>query len=352
VITAFVAPVTVASLVSLALGGDPALDDTVAVVDLDRGPAAAALVEDGLRDSRVAEVLTVRRVATRAAATRLVEDGSVAAAVILPPGMTEGLATGRAGPEVLRPDEPSIGADLVDLVVEVYGTRARAAGAALEATGRPLPAGPGLAVAPVAPGGRALDAATHYGPAVGLFFVTLALGFAIDGQVADRRRGLVDRVATTPAPTGAVAAGRSLAALAVGGLSLIVTALTMRLAFGRGWGPAASVTSLAVAVAFACAGLAALVGRLVRTPGQAQGVTVVLAFGMALASGSFTPPGTTAGRPPLADLLPTTMALDGFALTTTEGAGVGALAGVLGGLAAVGLGGFLTTAALSSRRAR
>lgn len=352
VVAALVAPMAVASLVSLALGGEASIDGTVAVVDLDRGPAATAFVEDALGEARVAEMLAVRDVDTRAEAARLVEDESVAAAVVLPAGMTEGLATGAARPEVLRPVEPSIAAELVDLVVDVFETRARTTGAALEATGRPLPTSPGLVVAPVAPGGQALDAATHFGPAIGLFFVMLALGFAVDGHVADRRRGLVDRVAATPASATAVAAGRSLAALAIGCVSLVVTAATMQLAFGRSWGPAASVVAIAVAVAVAFAGLAALVAGLVRTPGQAQGLTVALAFGMALASGSFTPPGTATGRPPFAELLPTTMALDGFALTTTEGAGLGALAPTLGGLVAVGLAGFLATAALASRSAR
>jgi ABC-2 type transport system permease protein len=352
VAAALVAPVAVASLVSLALGGEPTIDGTVAVVDLDRGPAATAFVEDALGEPRVTEVLAVREVDDRAEAARLVEDGSVAAAVVLPAGMTEGIAAGTARPEVVRPDEPSIGADVAELVAEVFATRARATGAALAATGRPLPAAPGLEVAPVAPGGRALDAATHFGPAIGLFFVMLALGFAVDGHVADRRRGLVDRVAATPASPAAVAAGRALAALAIGCLSLAVTAVTMQLAFGRGWGPTTSVAALAVAVAVAFAGLAATVAAVVRTPGQAQGLTVALAFGMALASGSFTPPGTSTGRPPLAELLPTTMALDGFALTTTEAAGLGALAPMLGGLVAVGVAGFLATAALATRSAR
>lgn len=352
VAAALVAPVAVASLVSLALGGEPTIDGTVAVVDLDRGPAATAFVEDALGEPRVAEVLTVREVADAGEAARLVEDGSVAAAVVLPAGMTEGIAIGTAVPEVVRPDGPSVGADVVELVVDVFAARSRATGAALEATGRPLPTTPGLVVAPVAPGGRALDAATHFGPAIGLFFVMLALGFAVEGHVADRRRGLVDRLAATPASPAAVAGGRALAALALGCLSLAVTAVTMQLAFGRGWGPTTSVAALAVAVAVAFAGLAAVVAAVVRTPGQAQGLTAALAFGMALASGSFTPPGTSTSRAPLAELLPTTMALDGFALTTTEGAGLGPLGPMLGGLVAVGLAGFLATAALATRSAR
>jgi hypothetical protein len=343
-----VAPVAVASLVSLALGGQQSLDATVAVADLDGGPVAEAFMSEGLGHPRVADVVDVREVESARMAERLVDDGSVAAAVVLPAGMSEGLAAGSPGPRVLRPGEPSLGTDLVDLVVDSFATRVRATGVALEATGELPPDVAALTVAPVAPGGRALDAATHYGPAVGLFFVMVVLGYAVDNHVADRRRGLVDRVAATSAPAWAVAAGRALAALSVGCMSLAVTSATMQLAFGRSWGPMLSVAGLAVAVSFAIAGLTAAVSGVARTPGQAQGLTVALAFGMALASGSFTPPGATTGRPPLADLLPVTMALDGFTLAATEDAGLAALASVLAGLAAVGVVGFLATAALTS----
>lgn len=352
VASALLAPVAVASLVSLALGGTPSVAGAVAVVDLDGGPAAAAFVDDALGEPRVAEVLTVRDVDTRAEAADLVEDGSVAAAVVLPDGLTDGVVGGTAAPEVLRTDDPSIAADLVELVADMFRIRARAEGEALSATGRGLPTAPELTVAPVAPGGQAIDTATHFGPAIGLFFVMLALGFAVEGHVADRQRGLLDRVAATSAPVGAVTAGRALAALVVGCTSLLVTAATMQVAFGSGWGPAASVAALAVAVSFAYAGLAAAMTGIARTSGQAQGMTVAVAFGMALASGTFSPPGSTTERPPFAGLLPTTMALDGFGLTTTENAGLAALAPALGGLAAVGLTGFLATAVLAARSAR
>lgn len=352
VASALLAPMAVASLVSLALGGEPAIGGTVAVVDLDGGPAATAFVDDALGEPRVAEVLTVRHIDTRAEAADLVDDGSVAAAVVLPDGLTDGVVTGTPALEVLRTDDPSIAADLVELVADVFRIRARAEGEALSATGRGLPAAPELTVAPVAPGGQAIDMASHFGPAIGLFFVMLALGFVVEGHVADRRRGLLDRVAASATSVGAVTAGRSLAALAIGCTSLLVTAATMQLAFGGGWGPAASVAALAVGVSFAYAGLAAVVTGVARTPGQAQGMTVVVAFGMALASGTFSPPGTATDRPPFAELLPTTMALDGFGLTITEGAGLGALTPTLGGLAAVGLAGFLATAVLATRNAR
>jgi hypothetical protein len=356
VATALVAPVAVAALISVALGGEPTIRATVAVVDLDGGAAGASFVDDALGDPQVADLLDVRRVATRGAAEQMVADGAVTAGIVLPRGLTAGTTDGRTGTsvgiEVLRPAEPSLGADLAAMVVDVYEIRRRAASVALATTGAVLPPDDGLPVTPVAPGGQALDPATHFGPAIGLFFVVLALASAVDGHVEDRRRGIVDRVAATPASGAALTAGRSAAAVAVGGVSLAVTAASMQLAFGRSWGPAGSVAGLVVAAAFALAGLAAVVAALVRSPGQAQGASVTLAFVMALASGTFTPPGAAVSRPALAELAPTTMALDGFALASTENAGVTELAAALGGLAAVGLLGFLITGLLEMRAGR
>lgn len=356
-VTALLLPVAVASLVSVALGRDPSLTADVAVVNLDGGVAGTAFVDDALGDPRVDDLVDVRRLATRAEASRLVDGGRVDAAIILPAGLTAGLAAdgpSSEGPEidVLRRDGASLGADLAEMVVDLFMVEARATAVALRSTGRPLPDEPRLAVEVAAPSGRALDAATHYGPAIGMFFVLAALGFVVDTYVADRRQGLVERLGATAAPRHAVLAGRSFVALAVGAASLAITATTMQLAFGRSWGPAMSVVALAGAVAFAFAGLAAIVAVVVRTPGQAQAVTVALAFAMALASGSFTPPGASSSRPPLAGALPATIALDAFALVTTERAGVAAIASPLAALVAIGMVAFGASAVLASRGVR
>ena len=225
-------------------------------------------------------------------------------------------------------------------MADSYTRRARAV-----AAGAGEGDGASLTVEPVAPGGRALDAAAHYGPAVGLFFVMVALGYAVDAQVTDRRLGVADRLASTPAPASAVVAARVATALALGAVSLAMTALAMQVLFGAGWGPPATVAALVLATSFAYAGLAAVIAAVVRTPGQAQGVAAAVAFLLALASGSFTPPGAAVLDLPLAGVLPSTVALDGFALATTERAGLGEVAPALVALVEVGIVGLLVAAA-------
>jgi ABC-2 type transport system permease protein len=355
VVTSFVLPVLVGALVSLALGGGHHLDVTFAVVDLDRGPVGDAFVDEALRDPRLDEVVDVRRVGTRAEARRLVDDETVEAAIVLPARLSEGITAGTDGSrpthiEVLRRDEPSLGADLAQTVVDVFDVEARATVVAHASTGGPLPESPRLEVATSAPGGRALDAATHYGPAIGMFFLMVALGAVVDGHVTDRRRGLVDRLQVARVPRSAVLTGRAATVLAIGCASLLVTAATMQLIFGRSWGPLPSVGALAVGAAVAYAGFAALLANVVRTPGQAQALTVALAFGMAVASGAFTPPGASSSRPPLAEVLPATIALDGFARVTTEAAGIATLAGPLALLITIGGAGFAIAGATARRR--
>ena len=325
VLAALVLPLVTAALVSAALGGELGVTSTVAVADLDGGPAGRAFRTEALGDPRVAEALRVRRVESAAEVRDLVDRDEVDAGIVIPAGLTASIAAGDVPAiDVVRGDGPSTGADLTALVADSYTRRARAVAAG---------AGEGdeafLTVEPVARGGRALDAAAHYGPAVGLFFVMVALGYAVDAQVTDRRLGVADRLASTPAPASAVVAARVATALALGAVSLAVTALAMQVFFGAGWGPPATVAALVVATSFAYAGLAAVIAAVVRTPGQAQGVAAAVAFLLALASGSFTPPGAVALHLPLAGVLPSTVALDAFALATTERVGLGEVAPAL-----------------------
>jgi ABC-2 type transport system permease protein len=375
VLAALVLPAVTGALVSAALGNEPRLDGTVAVVDLDGGPAAQAFREEALGDPRVTGALRARVVESAREAEALVERGEVDAGIVIPAGFTAGLAGG--GPparptcrvcgrsaatsatssggspaiRVLRDDGPSIEADLAQLVVDSFTRQARAVALGGGTAGDPSPA-PALAVEAVAPGGRPLDAATHYGPSVGLFFVMVALGYAVDTQVTDRHLGVADRLAATTAPAGAVLAARALAALALGLLSLGVTAVTMQAVFGRSWGPPATVVALAVAAALAYAGVAAVMAAVIRTPGQAQGAGAAIAFLLALAGGSLAPPGAATLRLPFAGLLPSTAAIDGFALATTERAGVGGVLPVLVALAGTGAALLLLAPVLAPAAAR
>jgi ABC-type multidrug transport system permease subunit len=123
----------------------------------------------------------------------------------------------------------------------------------------------------------------------------------------------------------------------------------MQVLFGRSWGPLLPVVAVIGAVVLALGGIAAVVAAHARTPEQVQTLVAGVSFVFALAGGTFAPPGAAGPRSSLAALVPTTYALDGFAVLSTERAGLGAIGGVLAalvGFAVVGAAG----AGLSRRR--
>lgn len=352
VASTLVLPVALASSVSLALG-DPGGDTTVrfGVVDHDHGPAAEAFVEEALGHPAVDDVVEVVALDSEQVAARRLDDGDVDVVVVLPAGLSRSLVTmaSPAGIDVWRRDRDPLAGDLAELVVDQFAVRAHADAVALQQTGA-LPTSPWpLEVVVTAPDGAPLDAAGHYGPAAGMFFVLVAMGFAAQRFVLDRRRGVVDRLAAGPFSPTAVLAGRGIAAAALGGLSLGVTAGAMQALFGRSWGPFPAVLALALAVVVAMGGVACLVAALARTPEQASTLAGAVAFVFALASGSFSPPGSIGTRPRLAELVPTTHALDAFALLATEHPSFAELMSPLAWLVAFGAASLAATALVARR---
>lgn len=343
-VTALLLPALVAAIVSTTLGSLPEPKASWAIVDLDGGAAAQAFEAEVLDGPALAGLVTVRHV-DRAEAERLVADGDVDAALVLPAGMTADLLVGRPPQiEVLRPRIETFGADLADLVARQATVRSWAAsvalveGGAVEGVG--ADGGSGLRwpieVDVRAANGRALDAAGHYGPAIGLFFVMLSLGFAAQAQVTNRETGIMQRLDSTSVRRGAVLLGHAGAGVVIGGLSLVTTLAVMSLVFGHGWGALAATAALVAAVLVAYTGIAALIAAAARTAGQATLLAVSVPFAFALASGTFAPPGT-ASRPSFAALAPPTYALDAFAELGVNGAGVVTIGGQLAVLVACGL---------------
>jgi hypothetical protein len=324
VVTALVLPALVAVLVTGALGGEPQLATTWAVVDDDHGPVARAFIDDALKAPALGDRVDVRLVEI-GPARRALERGAVSAVIVLPRDLSESVATeGRATIAVIPPHDATLGTDLAALVVDQFAVRAWAASVPAAGGGAGSNEAWPIALTIESASGHRLDAAAHYGPAIGMFFVLLALGFGAQVHVVDRERGIVGRIVSTSAPLSAVLVGRAAAGVAVGGLSLSATAVTMGLVFDRSWGPPAAVVPLVLAVLVCFTGIAALVATVVRTSAQAQVATTAVAFLLALGSGSFAPPGST-GRAPGAGLVPTTRALDAFAELAVDGAGLRAI---------------------------
>lgn len=348
-LTAVVLPAAVAVIVTAALGGEQRISTSWAVVDEDEGRGADVFFEQALEHPAIADIVTVERLGL-AEAERALERSEVSAVVVLPPDLTSSLAAGEAPTiRVVAPRTDEIGTDLARLVVDQFSVRSWAGSAVMTSGGEPVPdeAWP-VAVQVTSATGRQLDAATHYGPAIGMFFVLMALAFAVQNHVVDREREIDARLSTTGVPASSVIVGRVVAAMGIGGLSLSVTGTIMSLVFGRSWGAPVPVAVLVLAVLVAYAGMAAVLATVLRTSAQAQIATVGLGFVLALASGSLGPPGTI-DRPRFALLVPTTHALDAFAELSVLGAGLGEVAVEVALLVVVGLALMAVSAQLAVR---
>lgn len=322
-VATFVAPIAISAIVVGALGStDEPAPSRIGWVALDDGPTALAFATDVVGGGALEGIVEWEELPSVDAARTAVADERLGAAIVIGPSG----ASPRPALQVVADEDP-LAAGVAATIVDELTVGHAAAVLAFEH---------GVAVPPVgsepslrAPGGRHLDAAVHWGPALGAFLVLLAMGHAAHRQVDDRLRSVGSRMGASMTPRAALVIGRALAATALGAAALVIMALGTQLLFGRSWGPVPVVLAVVGATALAVAGLGALVATVARTAGQAQTLTAVVSFALAIGGGSFTPPGASDPSAGLTRWLPTSQSLDGFSAAATTGAFVDAAPAVL-----------------------
>ena len=345
----FVAPVAMVALMSVAFAGTGDLNARIAVVDRDGGPAAEALL-DAFDSPELEDLVDVTRVDDTEAAREAVLDGDADAALVVPDGLSAMAAGGEpVAVEVLSSVDGGISGDIaqgiataftsriatarlvstvaaelnvpVDRVVEL-STEAATADAAVAAVREPV-------------GSEPLDLMAYFGPAMGMYFVLLAVGFTVQGFFLEREIGTIDRMGAAPIRPEAVLVGKGLSVFAYSVASLSAMAVITALVFDAPWGPPLGVAALIVAMGAAVVALTMLVMAVARTPRQAEGMSSLVTFGLALLGGSFMFIGES---PPimrqLAVLTPNGWALRGLTDLATGVDVWTAVARPLGGIAA------------------
>jgi len=343
VIRAFVGPLLLAGIISLAFGGGDDVDAKIGLVDADGSPLASGFV--GALTGGAADSGGLRFVAvdSAAAARRQVDDGDLGAAIVVPAGFAASLAgDAPADVDVLTSGDSPIAAEVARAVATELTSRAgagRLAVATASATGAPAPGVDDLAaidlpvtVETTGTGGHVSPAA-YFGPAMGMLFLFLSVGVVAADLLADRRTGLLDRVRSGPVGSGAIIAGRGLAVVAVGVTSLCIIWAFTTAVLGAEWGDPVGVVVVILAAALAVAGIAGLVASLARTEQSAQTVAAAIAFLLALVGGAFVPVGQLpAVLGTVALLTPMGQALRSFALLSAGDAGLVDILPYLAGL--------------------
>jgi ABC-type multidrug transport system permease subunit len=130
--------------------------------------------------------------------------------------------------------------------------------------------------------------------------------------VAERREGLLRRLASTPIPRSAVVLGKWIGRMALGLVQIAFALLTGAVLFHMNWGPDFGAVALVLVVyAGLNASLGLLLGSVARSEGQSVGIGVLTSNVMAALGGCWWPIEITpAWMQKLALVLPTGWAMD------------------------------------------
>jgi ABC-2 type transport system permease protein len=322
-------PLVLATIVSLAFGGATGgIEASVGIVDADGSPASTAFV-GALTEASEGD-LEFEAVDSAAEARRQVDDGDLGAAVVVPEGFTASLAGDDPGAvDVVVTGDRRVSAEVARSLAATFTARvnaARLAGAVTTAGGGDQPS-PGELAAVELPvtidqstAGDELSPAAFFGPSMGLLFLFLTVGLLARSLLEEKRLRLLDRVRAAPVRDTAVLAGKCLAAVVVGVVSLATIWLVTALALDADWGDPLGVALLVVATALAVAGIAGVVAAVARTDRSADTFATVVAFVLALVGGNFIPPGNLPEGLRQASLAtPNGWALQGFAELSVGG---------------------------------
>jgi ABC-2 type transport system permease protein len=340
VVTAVVGPLALAVVFGILIGGAEGARFTIGVVDDDRSPVSEALV-DGLTDGEAEEgAVSIQAMGSTTEARRLVDDGDLDAAIVVPGGFAAAATSGgTATLTVLRSPDRAVSGQVAEAVATEIASGFRRADVAVRtvvtATGSPpgdaliaeaTAAPPAVTTTPARAGAHRVSAGAFYGAAMSILFLFFTVGFAPRSLIDDRRNGTLARVLATPTRPSEAIAGKviSVGVLALGGF-VTVWAVTS-IGFGARWGPPVGVLIVMVAMVLAACGVSMFVAGLARTPNQVDSLTAMVTFALALLGGNFVGPDAPETLERLALLTPNGWALRAF---TDLSAGVSGWTGVL-----------------------
>ncbi len=297
-LVAVVAPLALAFALGVTITSFSAGSQTfhLGLVDLDHGPAASGF-------SRAAKGTPVKlqNAGTPARARRLVKNGKLDAAIVLPRGLSAATLGGTpARIDVIGDPNNSIGtlvarsfADSYASYVRTIAVASRALGADGEATievaGKVASAKPPISLGDVSTTKKNLDPKTYYAAAMAVFFLFFAVQFGISSLLNERSEGTLSRMLAAPIPRRSVLGGKAMTSLALGLTSMIVLALTTRYALGAHWGNPLGVGGLIVCAVLAATAVTALVTTLAKTFEQANAWLSIVSVVLGMLGGSFFP---------------------------------------------------------------
>ncbi|QFY11936.1 ABC transporter permease subunit [Nonomuraea phyllanthi] len=363
-VIALLVPVTLATLFSLALGGDdPPLRATVGFVDLDGGEFPAGVRREVMASEELKGSVTLRDLPSREEAARALDADEIGSAIVFPAGFSRNVGDGRGGDVAVltSPRSPLAGVvarAIVDRISALVDARTLAVRAVLlagvpgdevkELVERNGAAGPALTLSDDPLSGGKVDLAVYYGSGMAALFAFFVVGASFRGLLTERKLGTLDRMRAGPLAPWVPFAGKAAVGFTLALVSVCVTWAASVLVSGATWGDPLAVFAVLLAHVLAATAITMLVAGRVRTDAQADGVIMVISFVMAFLGGSLVPmhnlPEVLQG---VALLTPNGWTSTALTELAGSGAGLAAVAGpiavlcaialVAGGLAVIGL---------------
>jgi ABC-2 type transport system permease protein len=346
IIQALIGPVALASVISAAFSGGFGFEVEIGIVNQDTSQLAKAM-EQGLLAGGEDEV-AFEAVDDVDAASRLVDEDEIGAALVIPAGFGESLATDDPGTVGLVVDEQSpVPAAVARAVADGLVARVdagRLTALSLLAVGEPVPAPDQLADVdlPVTLdqlGTDDLSPAALIAPGMGLLFLFFTVGAVARSLLEERRDKVLDRIRAAPVSLGSILLGKALAVVALGLTSVLTLWGVTVVAFGADWGNPGGVLVILVAATLAIGGISALVAAFAREPQSADLAATAVAFILGILGGSLVPLSELPdGLRSVSRFTPNGWAQQAFAELSAGGVGVAEVlpeAGILLGWAAV-----------------
>ncbi len=299
-LVAVVAPLALAFALGVTISGFSAGSKTfkIGLVDLDHGPAASNLRS---ASARPGSSLILRPLATAAAGRRLVADGKLDGAIVLPRGLSAASMGGSPVQiDVIGDPKNPIGALVGRSMAGSFASymrtiqvAAKALGAGpaetIQIAGRVGSSPPSISISDTSTTKKNLDPKTYYAAAMAVFFLFFAVQFGISSLLNERADGTLARMLAAPIPRSSILAGKAMTSLALGLSSMIVLALTTSLALGAYWGNPLGVAVLIVCAVLAATAVTAFVTTLAKTSEQANAWLSIVSVVLGMLGGSFFP---------------------------------------------------------------
>ena len=321
----------------------------VVVVNNDDGMLGQSLA-NLFASAELNDLFDVTREPDAAAARRLVDEGTTAAAVLIPAGFTGSIIpdsqTGQSGDlvrvEVYRDPGRPVSSGAAQAVVESFISQVETgriggqiAVEQLLASGAILPAdipqvvqtmshGPaGQAdrdiiqvrnTATDAAGPNEIDPMAFLAPGMAMLFLMYTVSLGGRSILDERREGTLARMLSTPTRGSQVLTGKTFGIYFVGVAQMMILIVASSLLFRLDWGNPLAVFVLVLSIVAGAAGWGLLLAAVAKTPSQVSSVGMAMALLFGLIGGSFFGGTITGPLGTLSKITPNSWGQDGFAM--------------------------------------